>query len=207
MHGLLLKDLYMLKKHFRAFFVMDLVMIFAPVFADGTDFMLLYPCLLTGMIGMSMISFEEKEKWNVFAATLPLGGAEIVSAKYLLSLLLGTTLTLLTTTVQAGIMLTRRTPDFGALFSVTAVLFAVSLLPTALLLPFIYKFGAEKGRLIYLFTIAISCSFIGAGGGFESTSLLFSANGDYSILMLGAAVLLYGISWCISIAVYQKREI
>lgn len=207
MRGLLLKDFYMLKTHFRAFLILDLVMIFAPCFMPGTDFMLLYPCLLTGMIPMTLISYEEKEKWNVYACTLPYDRRQIVTGKYVLSAIFGTALPLLTVLVQAILALSRGTLSPLALCALAGTLFSVCVIPTALLLPFLYRFGTEKGRLLYLLTIAITSAGLGAVGGFSEDNSVLLTSGNIGIVLFFASVLLLTASWGISVAVYRKREI
>ena len=62
MKGLLLKESYMINKYCRMYLV--LVCIFGAVFViSGNEFMMFYPVVLTGIISMSLISYDERSKW------------------------------------------------------------------------------------------------------------------------------------------------
>ena len=64
MKGLLLKESYMINKYCRMYLV--LVCVFAVIFVmSGNEFMMFYPVVLTGIIPMSLISYDERSKWYV----------------------------------------------------------------------------------------------------------------------------------------------
>ena len=93
-------------------------------------------------------------------------------------------------------------------FSFIAVLLLVlGLIGPTLLLPFVFKFGAEKGRIIFYVMIGL-LSAIGAllaSLGFQNALTQHS----FIILLVigGLSVGLYALSWNLSIYFYQKREL
>lgn len=207
MKGLLLKDWYAVKSYFRAFFLMDIIFIVVSCFTDGNVFFLIYPCIFSGMISMSLIAYEEKEKWNIYAETLPYSRAQLVSSKYVVSLFIGLLTVLAMSTVQAGMMLYKHEFDFFTILNFITILLPVSLLPTAILLPFVYKFGAEKGRIIYYIVIGIFCGSMGFLGGMRNYTLSFTQNPYLDIIGFLVAVFVFGVSWLFSVRFYQNREI
>ncbi len=83
-------------------------------------------------------------------------------------------------------------------------LIPVALLPVALLLPFIYKFGIEKGRILYYIVLGGACGILG----------FFSVEGNnttfptFSVLaVMIASLLIYSVSWLLSILFYKKRQL
>ena len=86
-------------------------------------------------------------------------------------------------------------------------LLVLTCLCPAILLPFTFKYGVEKGRFAYYITIGICCG-VGAflvSAGFEIPTV------TNSFWLLGAvagvSILLYALSWRLSIRFYQKREL
>lgn len=71
MKGLLLKDWYCMVKQSRSYFLIDLVFFAAAIFNAGNLFFLTYPCLTAGLCTMAMISYEEYDGWDQYAAGLP----------------------------------------------------------------------------------------------------------------------------------------
>lgn len=204
MKGLLLKDTYMTVRLCRMFLLLDVVFLGVWMFGNGDLFFLNYPCLLTTMVPMTLISYDEREKWDVFAATLPYSRAQIVSCKYLI----GLCLSVLILAVAAVGQIFRRTPGGTAEFlTMLPVLLSACLLAPAVLYPFVFRFGAEKGRVVYYVVIAVVCGGSVVLQNMEVASLL----GSLSVGSLPAGVLIaaavYAVSWLLSIRLYAKREL
>ena len=204
MKGLLLKDTYMTVRLCRMFLLLDVVFLGVWMFGNGDLFFLTYPCLLTTMVPMTLISYDEREKWDVFAATLPYSRAQIVSCKYLI----GLCLSVLILAVAAVGQIFRRTPGGTAEFlTILPVLMSACLLAPAVLYPFVFRFGAEKGRVVYYVVIAVVCGGSVVLQNMEVASLL----GSLSVGSLPAGVLIaaavYAGSWLLSIRLYAKREL
>ncbi len=204
MKGLLLKDTYMTVRLCRMFLLLDVVFLGVWMFGNGDLFFLTYPCLLTTMVPMTLISYDEREKWDVFAATLPYSRAQIVSCKYLI----GLCLSVLILAVAAVGQIFRRTPGGTAEFlTMLPVLLSACLLAPAVLYPFVFRFGAEKGRVVYYVVIAVVCGGSVVLQNTEVASLLGSLSaGSLSAGMLIAAAV-YAVSWLLSIRLYAKREL
>ena len=204
MKGLLLKDTYMTVRLCRMFLLLDVVFLGVWIFGDGDLFFLTYPCLLTTMVPMTLISYDEREKWDVFAATLPYSRAQIVSCKYLI----GLCLSVLILAVAAVGQIFRRTPGGTAEFlTMLPVLLSACLLAPAVLYPFVFRFGAEKGRVVYYVVIAVVCGGSVVLQNMEVASLLGSLSvGSLPAGMLIAAAV-YAGSWLLSIRLYAKREL
>ncbi len=205
MKGLLLKEWYGIKSYFRAFLLMYLI--FAVVSCMGNSFFLYYPCILSGMIALSLISYEEKEKWNVFAATLPYSRAQLVSSKYLVSLILSGIAILGMTAAQAGAMCVRHCFDGLGLLKIATMLVPMSLLPTALLLPFIYRFGVEKGRIVYYLVLSVFVSALVIVTAFSEIANADAPGIGTEALICLISFGLFFLSWYLSIRFYEKREI
>ena len=207
MKGLLLKDFYMLTKYCRWYLLVALIFIL--VFAVGKDslFFGFYPCLLTGMIPVTLMAYDERSKWDMYCKGLPYTGAEIVSAKYLVGLCCQLFVMILT-----GIALAVRMNMAGK-FDLEEYLYflllseTVSCAASSLMLPFLFKFGSEKGRMAYYCVIGIVLSGAAVaanllrGGGSRAEMHTWIAP-----VICIAAIAVYALSWCLSVSFYKKRE-
>ncbi len=206
MKGLLLKDWYSIKSYMRIFLWLSAVFILAPIAMEGNTFLIYYPCLFPGMMTISLIAYEEKEHWDAYAMTLPYTRKQVVSAKYLVSLLSSSMILAGIVLVQFGIMLYNHRVDLAFLGTLLCALIPVALIPPSCLIPFVYRFGSEKARMAYYVVLAIGCTVIGLMGGFsgEGLSTLGMLNLE-AWLPLGTLVLFY-LSWRLSIHFYSKHS-
>lgn len=144
MKGLLLKDFYMARKYCRAYVVIAVVFSLLAVWGN-TSFLLAYPVLLASVIPVNLISYDEKSKWSSFSGVFPYSKQQLVSVKYLMALIFLAFAIILVLVGQITRMLINNEFDVNALLSLVALLPAMGLFAPSLMLPAIFKFGAEKG--------------------------------------------------------------
>lgn len=208
MKGLLLKDLYMATKYCRSFLLV--IVVFLSISFLGEDNLIFgfYPCLFCGMIPASLLSYDERSKWNVYCGTLPYTRAQFVSVKYLFGLCAGAVVFILSGVTQAVRMNLAGTFTLGVWMSTMVILLAMTLLAPAISLPFMFKLGVEKGRIAYYIALAVVGGTVAALAKViveeMKTQSLFGS--PLPILCLGA-IALYAISWYLSIVWYRRREI
>ena len=208
MKGLLLKDWYSIIANFRYFVFLLLIFIAASCFGGNNTFFLFYPCILSGMIAMSLIAFEEKEKWDVYEETLPYSRSQIVSAKYIISLIMSLATIIIILTVQTGMMIYKGTFHIAEIIDLSIPLFIFSFLPTMLLLPFIYKFGCQKGRIVYYFILGFFFALIGLYSALSGNNLVIHMEHPlYRVLTFMILALAFISSWLLSVHFYKKKEI
>lgn len=207
MKGLLLKDVYMINKYCRAYILLIVVFFAISIFRNGNMFFILYPCLIIGMLPMTLITYDEREKWSEYAETLPYTRAQIVSAKYIIGLGIIMPVNILFAIAWAVEMTTAKTFVFNEYCTLLMTLVSISLIVPAILMSFIFKFGTEKGRIMYYVVVGGICA-IGV--------LLEKINGNSFAFLLEVppvlagffvAILLYALSWLLSIHFYKNREI
>lgn len=200
MKGLLLKDYYMTVKYCRMLILM--VLIFAAVSAvSNSIFLISYPFIIAGVLPVSLYAYDEKSGWCSYADAMPYSRAQQVSAKYI-SALVFICLVMLICTVGKAI-----TGDsFIEDFSLLVMLCGTGLLSAAVLLPFVLKFGSEKGRWAYYAVIIIAC-VIAAAVFDTGSAVALELTGTAAACILAGCVLLFGLSWLLSIKIYEKREL
>lgn len=210
MKGLLLKDLYMMIKYCKyPFFISVLFIAFSLVGTNNSFFM--FPCIICGMIPMNILGYDEKSRWEQYSGTLPYTKAQIVSSKYLMALLIQLAVMLITVTshgIKMGLNGEFQFNDLAVIMLINIVAFTLP----SICLPFIFKFGAENGRLAFTimmfvwFAVVAVLSFGVTELPEADLSIEFKPLEFLSIACLIAAAA-YAISWLLSIAFYKRREL
>lgn len=210
MKGLLLKDAYNIQANCRTYFIM--VALFSVVSFmikdDAAMFWIFYPCVLASMIPVSLLSVDERERWNVYERCLPYTAKQIVTVKYLVGLVSGVMVVILIA-VPRGIQALVLNQFYWNEFLFLVMLLVLCTLNTPLLLlPFVFKLGVEKGKILYYFFVGVifgvSVALVQKG------SRLFSYFSNHPMniaVIFGVTVLLYIGSWRLSVHFYKNREI
>lgn len=208
MKGLILKDLYMTRKYFRNYLFI-LILFLGLSFADGDNlFMVFYPGMICAMIPINLLAYDERSHWEIYSLTLPVTRDMVVSAKYLLGLLLLGAVYLLTAVAQALRMVLDGSFLWEGYLVLMSLVWMAFLIASSIALPFMFKLGVEKGRMAYYVMIGIICG-CSAASAYMMDDLMAVEISFGTILSLGCilAALIYAVSWCLSIRFYRKREL
>ena len=210
MKGLLLKDFYMAAKYCRTYLLIGIV--FIAVSFAGTSgenmFFVFYPCLLCGMIPVNLLAYDERSRWLEYSGTLPYTKAQIVSGKYLVGIIVQGAMLLAVGIAQAVRMNLAGTFQLGEFALFMAVIFAMATVTSSISLPFMFRWGVERGRIAYYCMIGFVCAagYLGSVF-FTGGTRLAVSQGIMMVILTLAGIAVYAASWLASIALYQKREV
>ena len=208
MRGLLLKDWYMMKKYCRYYLFVSIGFILLSMMSSGNMFFIFYPCLLCGMIPVNLLGYDERSRWTEYVGTLPYTKTQIVSAKYLIGLftqIAMLTVICITQGIKMGVEGTFVLKEFLVIMMLLLIMASVA---SSLTLPFIFKYGVEKGRGAYYVMIGVACagSIIATTIYKEGLQNEIQLNGVLPIAcVIGIGI--YVLSWYLSVAFYKKREL
>ena len=208
MRGLLLKDWYMMKKYCRYYLFVSIGFILLSMMSNGNMFFIFYPCLLCGMIPVNLLGYDERSRWTEYVGTLPYTKTQIVSAKYLIGLftqIAMLTVICITQGIKMGVEGTFVLKEFLVIMMLLLIMASVA---SSLTLPFIFKYGVEKGRGAYYVMIGVACagSIIATTIYKEGLQNEIQLNGVLPIACL-IGIGIYVLSWYLSVAFYKKREL
>lgn len=205
MIGLLKKDLYVAGRSRRLLLVLALVFSMVPSLgAFGST----YAMMMAVMMPLNSIAYDERCKWDRYAAMMPYRTGQLVWSKYLLSYLY--------TLLGGGIIVlgaflrgvTTGAADWKETAEMSVMLASVMLFITALGLPLLYRFGSEKGRLAMILCMGIGVgAAMGLMGIFGELPKLPEI--PLPVLAAGIAVLAAGatyVSFRLSVHFYRKRQ-
>lgn len=208
MKALLRKDLYVVDKQLRLLIVLALVLSVVPVAnAVGST----YAIMISYMMPVSVVAYDEKCRWDKYAAMLPYTPRQIILSKYLLSYLLvvySVLVLLLGLLVEA---LAEKEPVDPEDLAMVAGIGVACVLLNALCFPTMYRFGADKGRFFVMAALVVVL------GGFLFLIVSPAGNAflelvkDLPLLMLAAAAVvllaaLSVLSFRLSVRFYLRRR-
>lgn len=209
MLGLIKKDLLVMKNNLKYFLLMILVFAF---FSRESNIIYFIPIFISIMIFITTFSYDDYNKWNTYAITLPLSREKIVLAKYLTSLLLMVGTVLITFLLSFVIDTINHSFDFDEVFPmIFGGLFALVLLQS-FMYPLIYKFGTEKGRIglfVGVFAVSGLVGYLVNHVKIDTTAFtgFIQFFNQYGILLLSIVmVILFVGSYFVSKRIYLKKE-
>ena len=206
MKGLILKDLYAMESFYRNTLFSMVIVCGCFGFSLGAEGV----TAATATMVVSTFALDERCGWPGFAAALPVDRKESVMAKYAVHVIYCFAGTMLGFVISIVVnMFAEQKLSIGELGICAVVSFGISMLFGFVIIPIMFRFGAEKARFIMMAVIALPtiAVYLLADkidfGGIEFT--------DMGIKLIYAAVvlgfILIGLASCaISIKIYSKKE-
>lgn len=208
MKGLLLKDCYVSLKYYKPYFLILIGFAVMSIWAGYSPFLISYPFMLISMMTSGLHSMDEGCKWDVYCGTMPLTKAQMVTEKYLFGLIWAVLGILIVIASQIIRMVMAGGMAWKELWDVLTVCLTLVFLLPSISLPFVFKFGAEKGRISQYIIIGCVCAGATLLSLQESGTVpqVVTTAGINGIVVLAALALYIG-SWFLSVRFYEKREI
>lgn len=151
MKGLIQKDVYVLWKQMRIFFLVMLV-----IMVGNGSFGSVFVVLWSSMLPYTALAYDERCKWDQMAAMMPYSPRDLVLSKYVLGWLCMVASGVFCLALQAvsGIF----SGNAPSVLTLLASL-CLGIICLDITLPAVLRFGVERGRMIFmvvLFGVAIS---------------------------------------------------
>lgn len=216
MNGLLIKDLQLLKSQKNFFIMMFIITIGMVGLSYDSYFAISFITFVMTLFTLSTISYDEFDNGYPFLMTLPFSRKNYVLEKYLFGILLGICGWMYAFTVITGFQLLN-----GQLISIDDIIPSILIIPSmlivlAIMLPFHFKYGGEKGRIMIIAVVA--CVILLAVTVFKIASnfninlmvlfdQLLSADAKIIIMVIILLVaIFFGISYGISNRIVSHKE-
>lgn len=202
MKGLIIKDLYVIKRYARATILVALI--FAAVglmSANNASFTGMISMMSTMMV-INAFSYDDLAKWDRYALAMPISRKTMVGARYLLGFCLWLGGVLLALVILLVSMIVHQQNTYQESLMIIAMIGAGMLMATAISLPMLYKFGVEKGRILLLLAflppvaVAIVPVMIFGEGAMIFLIAVFPV----------ASLAMYAISYGVSVNIVRKRD-
>lgn len=150
MTGLILKDFLILRKTLRSYLL--ILIVYAGIAFSGVwsaDIVGVLMVVMVMMLPMNVFAYDKQCQWDTYGLALPVGRTKTVAARYLCVLLLCVFSVALTVITGIGLYAAGRLEEPAQFMVSCAVMGLVAVLMNAILLPFLYKFGPERARMMF----------------------------------------------------------
>lgn len=198
MKGLLIKDFYVLIKQMRVFLLMVIVFAVVPGY-NMTIFAVVY----SAMMPYTALAYDERSHWEQLAGMMPYTNREIILSKYVLGWIFTAGSALIS--AVAG-MIESRFTDQAASPLVAGLAFCVGVIMMSLTLPPMFRFGVEKGRMLFIvIMVVVACGSAGLVSGIVESPNTVAVIPLLKFALPAAAVAASLISIPISVRAYARR--
>ena len=208
MTALILKDIATLKKTLLLTITLSIALIVYGVY-ENEIFMIPLICTMIPLI-LTAIAFgyDTKSKFEQFAFSLPIKKSSFVLSKLFFAFVFG-----LFGSVCLFVQLVIKSEmSIDNIIFISLITLVASVLISAIQLPFILKYGAEKGRLIMVLTYFIVfslSSLLKAKSDLPTNVVEFFLNNSRVMIFLGivfVSIVIIGMAIKISILIMEKKE-
>lgn len=166
MTGLIKKDFYLSVSMFKSYVLVAAV--FALLTLAGIydiSFFVTYMSVMCIMIPVNLFAYDEQARWDKYAAALPSGRAGVVKARYLFTILvcLGSLLFALLLQLIVAVVSGAQGQERVDLLLSGLFPAAYGCFMNAILLPLLFKFGSQKGRIYLILALGVGVGVIFGG--------------------------------------------
>ena len=201
MKGLFLKDILNLMQQAKIMLLVIGVWIVIGITGDNASFIGGAMMILAFIAPINAIAYDESANWDRYALTMPISRRSLVLSKYLLSFMFsvaGALLSMLVNVLMDG--------HFWESLQTSAMLACAGMIFASLILPVLFRFGVEKGRLIITALVMLPTLLIMLLPNLElpasNTQLLQSL----AILIPVFTLVLAAASIGLSLRIYRRKE-
>ncbi|MFS9141093.1 ABC-2 transporter permease [Streptococcus infantis] len=208
MTALILKDIATLKKTLLSTIALCIALVVYGVYGNEI-FMIPLICTMMPLI-LTAIAFgyDTKSKFEQFAFSMPIKKSSFVLSKLFFAFVFGLfgSVCLFVQLIIKSEML------IDNIIFISLITLVASVLISAIQLPFILKYGAEKGRMIMVltyFTVFALSSFFKAKSDLMTNVVEFFLRNSRVMIFLGivfVSIVIIGIAIKISILIMEKKE-
>ena len=160
MKSLILKDLLNIGHNAKSMLFILLVFAIALIPFSGVEGYIFVCAILCSMMIVTTFSFDDNSKWTRYAMIMPVSKKELVGGKFVVLAIfcaIGSLFGLVIGSI-GGFAIKKITFDLSGvveLLVLTLVAWAISFIYGSLSIPLVFKFGAEKGRMLLLVSFLI----------------------------------------------------
>ncbi len=207
MIGFIKKDLLMIKNNLKAFTFVFIIYVFM-AFNGMMDISFLLS-FISVMLVLSTFNYDNYNKWEVYAITLPDGKKNVVKSKYLTTLLLVVMTSLISVLITFLVMLINKQVNYEGILQVFVANVTSIIIIEVFMYPFIFKLGIEKAR-IWIFVVLLALALIlGILSNFISLEFLTGVLNfivNYYFIVPPIIIIMLYLSYLMSKYFYLKKE-
>lgn len=205
MRGLLVKDFLVLKKQLKFFLIAMVLWSLTPGLSSHA-----FATLFSAMLPITAIAYDERSKWNAFAAMMPYSPRNIVFEKYILGYIIMAAFFVMS--IISNFIFSFVYPHASSNYTNSAVLImpmCAALLMIAFVLPIVFKIGVEKARIALMICVGVFTAvmtLLGASSKFSADILSKLSGTGFSLIMIFTAAAANIISVPVAVRCFKNKE-
>lgn len=206
MKGLLLKDLFTLRKQGKVYLLLLAFYLFYTILTKNVSMMSSMIAMLCAIAPITTLAYDENCKWDRYALSMPISRKMIVLSKYVFGLLLILISMAIVAPLSMMVVTYTREMELKPAMMIVLAVNGIAVLFLSILLPLLFKFGVEKGRLLMFVIFFIPMAFVYI---YKKINLGLPSKETFELLGYLSPVFLIIIvliSIVISIRIYEKKE-
>lgn len=160
MKSLIIKDLYNIGHNAKSMLLILLVFAIGLIMASGVESYIISSGVLCSMMIVTTFTFDDHCKWSKYALVMPICKKDIVKAKFIVLIIfciagicVGTVFG-----VAGGVAMHKMALSMEGIVTMLFMGFVgliVSVIFGSMSIPLVFKYGAEKGRMLLLISFAV----------------------------------------------------
>lgn len=215
MKSLILKDLYNIGHNVRSLLISFAIMAVAFIPTSNLAGFIVMCAVVCSMWISTTFAFDDYSKWTRYAMIMPVSRKDLVVGKFIVLAIfsvigsgLGFVVSFIATLAIGKI--TFDPAEILELLLVSIAALAISLIIGSISIPLMFKFGAEKARLLLMVSILIP--MIICFGIYRLFGLYFEGLSDQLVITLLCCSPIFALIWCyvmyqISYRIFVKKEL
>jgi ABC-type transport system involved in multi-copper enzyme maturation permease subunit len=207
MIGLLIKDFYTIKRQGKVLLALMMFYVLFSIFTKNVSMLAAIMIVMCVMMPVTTMGYDEQSKWDRYAVALPLSRKKMVTSKYLFGVILAGVAFVITFLLGLLVISFSHEMSVKELLIMTAAIDAVGVFLLALILPVIFKYGVERGRILMLLIIFLPSAAVML---LAQMGISLPSKETLELLMYFSPVLLilvYLASLKLSMQIFLKKEL
>lgn len=215
MKSLILKDLYNIGHNVKSMLFILVVFAVALIPTSGVAGYIFVCAILCSMMIVTTFSFDDNSKWARYAMIMPVSKKDLVAGKFIvlaIFCLLGSLFGLVVGSI-AGLTIKSISFDLagiGELLFLALTAWVVSIIYGSISIPLVFKFGAEKGRVLLLISFLFPAAL--CFGIYQLFVILGIELTEHFMFALLCCSPIIALIWCyvmyqISYRIFTKQEL
>ena len=207
MKSLILKDLFNIGHNAKSMLFILAVFAVALIPFSGVEGYIFVCAILCSMMIVTTFSFDDNSKWTRYAMIMPVSKKELVVGKFVVLAIfcaVGSLFGLVIGSIS-GFAMRKITFDFagiGELLFLALAAWVISLIFGSMSMPLVFKFGAEKGRVLLLVSFLIPAGI--CFGIYQLLTILGVELTDQLVFILLCCSPLLALAWCYVCLLYTS---
>lgn len=215
MKSLILKDLYNIGHNVKSMLFILVVFAVALIPTSGVAGYIFVCAILCSMMIVTTFSFDDNSKWARYAMIMPVSKKDLVAGKFIVLAIFCLVGSLFGLAVGSIAGLTIKSISFdlaeiGELLFLTLTAWVVSIIYGSMSIPLVFKFGAEKGRVLLLISFLFPAAL--CFGIYQLFVILGIELTEHFMFALLCCSPIIALIWCyvmyqISYKIFTKQEL